>query len=101
MTSLAMAENGLVLIPAALREQLGFKPNTRIFIEVKDGSLILTSATQHYARLRTYFDQHLTPTPGRDKVDEFIAERRLQGQNEAKKSSASCFMYWILRRCWP
>ena len=84
MTSLAMADNGRVLIPAALREQLGFKPNTRIFIEVKDGSLILTSATQHYARLRTYFDQHLTPTPGRDTVDEFIAERRLSAQAEAQ-----------------
>lgn len=84
MTSLAMADNGRVLIPAALREQLGFKPNTRIFIEVKDGSLILTSATQHYARLRAYFDQHLTPTPGCDTVDEFIAERRLSAQAEAK-----------------
>ena len=84
MTSLAMADNGRVLIPAALREQLGFKPNPRIFIEVKDGSLILTSATQHYARLRAYFEQHLTPTPGRDTVDEFIAERRLSAQAEAK-----------------
>ena len=84
MTSLAMSENGRVLIPAALREQLGFKPNTRIFVEVKDGSLILTSATQHYARLRAYFEQHLTPTPGRDTVDEFIAERRLSAQAEAK-----------------
>ena len=84
MTSLAMADNGRVLIPAALREQVGFKPNARIFVEVKDGSLILTSATQHYARLRAYFDQHLTPTPGRDTVDEFIAERRLDAQSEAK-----------------
>jgi AbrB family looped-hinge helix DNA binding protein len=84
MTSLAMADNGRVLIPAALREQLGFKPNTRIFIEVKDGSLILTSAVQHYARLRAYFDQHLTPTPGRDTVEEFIAERRLSARREAQ-----------------
>jgi AbrB family looped-hinge helix DNA binding protein len=84
MTSLAMADNGRVLIPAALREQLGFKPNTRIFIEVKDGSLILTSAAQHYARLRAYFDQHLTPTPGRDTVNEFIAERRIAAQHEAQ-----------------
>jgi AbrB family looped-hinge helix DNA binding protein len=84
MTSLAMADNGRVLIPAALREQLGFKPNARIFIEVKDGSLILTSAAQHYARLRAYFDQHLTPTPGRDTVGEFIAERRIAAQHEAQ-----------------
>ena len=84
MTSLAISDNGRVLIPAALREQLGFKPNTRLFVEVKDGSLILTSATQHYARLRAYFDQHLAPTPGRDTVDEFIAERKLATKAEAQ-----------------
>ena len=84
MTSLAISDNGRVLIPAALREQLGFKPNTRIFVEVKDGSLILTSAAQHYARLRAYFDQHLAPTPGRDTVDEFIAERKLTAKAEAQ-----------------
>ena len=82
MTSLAMSENGRVLIPAALREQLGFKPNSRIFVEVKDGSLVLTSASQRYAKMRAYFDSVLPPTPGRDTVDEFIAERRLEAQRE-------------------
>jgi AbrB family looped-hinge helix DNA binding protein len=82
MTSLAMSDNGRVLIPAALREQLGFKPNGRIFIEVKNGSLVLTSAAQHYAQLRAYFDKHLAPTPGRDTVDEFIAERRAEAARE-------------------
>ncbi len=82
MTSLTMSENGRVLIPAALREQLGFKPNTRIFIEVKDGSLVLTSASQRYAKLRAYFDQVLPATPGRSTVDEFIAGRRLEAKHE-------------------
>jgi AbrB family looped-hinge helix DNA binding protein len=86
MTSLTMSENGRVLIPAALREQLGFKSNTRIFIEIKDGSLVLTSAAAHYARLRTYFDQHLSPhvatTPGQDSVDEFIAQRHAEAARE-------------------
>jgi AbrB family looped-hinge helix DNA binding protein len=89
MTTLTMSENGRVLIPAALREELGFKSNTRIFIEVRDGSLVLTSPAQHYARLRTYFDQHLTPhTPkihGQDSVDEFIAERRTEAAREDKQ----------------
>ena len=86
MTTLTMSENGRVLIPAALRDQLGFKSNARIFIEVKDGSLVLTSPAQHYARLRAYFDQHLTPhvpkIPGQDSVDEFIAERRAEAARE-------------------
>jgi AbrB family looped-hinge helix DNA binding protein len=88
MNSIIMSENGRVLIPAALREQLGFKANTRIFIEVKDGSLILTSSALHYARLRTYFDQHLAPhvpkTAGQDSVDEFIAERHAQVAREGE-----------------
>ena len=82
MPSLAMSENGRVLIPAALREQLGFKPNKRIFIEVKDGSLVLTSASQRYAKMRAYFDSVLPLTPGRDTVDEFVAERRLEAKRE-------------------
>jgi len=85
MTSLAMSENGRVLIPAALREQLGFKPNSRIFVEVKDGSLVLTSATQRRAKMREYFDSVLPPTPERSIVDEFIADRRLEAQREAQE----------------
>lgn len=89
MTSLAMSENGRVLIPSAIREQLGFKPNAKIFVEIKDGSLVLTPAAQRYAQLRAYFDQHLTPfvpkIPGQDSVDEFIAERRAEAAREDAK----------------
>ena len=82
MTTLAMSENGRVLIPAALREQLGFKPNSRIFVEVTDGSLVLTSASNRYAKMRDYFDKMMPPTPERETVDEFIAERRLEAKRE-------------------
>jgi AbrB family looped-hinge helix DNA binding protein len=83
MEALNMSDNGRVLIPAELREKLGFKPKSRIFAEVKDGSLVLTSAAQHYAQLRRFFDEHLTPTPpGQSLVDEFIAERRAEQKRE-------------------
>lgn len=85
MTTLAMSENGRVLIPAALREQLGFKPNSRIFVEVKDGSLVLTSAAERRAQIRAYFDSVLPPTPGRSIVDALIADRRLEAQHEDQK----------------
>ncbi len=35
-----MSENGRVLIPAALSEQLDFYPKGKIFAEIKDGSLV-------------------------------------------------------------
>ena len=69
---------------AALREQLGFKPGGKIYAEVKDGSLVLTSPARHYAKLREYFDQHLPATPGRSLVDEFIAERRAEAAREER-----------------
>ncbi len=82
MTSIAMSENGRILIPAAIREQLGFKPNGKIFAEIKDGSLVLTPLAQHYANLRAYFAQHLNVPEGVSLVDELIAERRLEAKRE-------------------
>ena len=85
MTSIAMSENGRVLIPAAIREQLGFKPNGKIFAEIKDGSLILTSATQRSAQRRAYFDnlmKELNIDPNISLVDELIAERRAEAAKE-------------------
>jgi AbrB family looped-hinge helix DNA binding protein len=82
MTSLAMSENGRILIPSAIREQLGFKPNGKIFAEIKDGSLVLTPLAQHYANLRAYFDKHLNVPEGVSLVDELIADRRLEAKRE-------------------
>lgn len=82
MHTLSMSENGRVLIPAAVREQLGFKPNSRIYMEVKDGGLVLMSAAQHFAKLRAFFDEHLNIPPGHSIVDELIADRRAEAAKE-------------------
>jgi AbrB family looped-hinge helix DNA binding protein len=83
MTSLVMSENGRILIPSALREELGFKPNGKIFVEVKDGALVLTPAAQRNQRLRAYFDQHLKVVEPEGSVDDFIADRREQAKRES------------------
>jgi AbrB family looped-hinge helix DNA binding protein len=89
MDSLQMSDNGRVLIPADLREKLGFTPKSPIRIEVKDGSLILTSRKQRLANMRQFFDTHLPKSPpnalGQDSVDEFIAERRAEALREDAK----------------
>ena len=82
MHTLTMSENGRVLIPATLREQLGLKPNSRIYMDIKDGSLVLMSASQHFAKLRAFFDEHLKIEPGRSIVDELIADRRAEAAKE-------------------
>mgnify|MGYP003402124190 FL=1 len=68
----------------ALREQLGFKPGTRIYAEVKDGSLVLTSASQRTAQRRAYFAQLMKQLKVEDVslVDELIAERRAEAARE-------------------
>ncbi len=85
MTSLTMSDNGRVLIPAELREKLGFKPKSPIYVEVKDGSLVLTSAAQRSAQRRAYFDNLFTElgvAPGTSLSDELIADRRLEAAKE-------------------
>jgi AbrB family looped-hinge helix DNA binding protein len=83
MTALAISENGRILIPADVREKLGLKPKTRLHIEIKDGSLVLTPLSQHYANLRTYLDSVLTVPEGVSLSEELIAERRLEAKLDA------------------
>jgi AbrB family looped-hinge helix DNA binding protein len=85
MNSLAMSENGRVLIPAELREKLGFKPKSPIYVEVKDGSLILTSAQERSIQRRKYFAdlmKQLNISPERSLSEELIAERRQEAAKE-------------------
>jgi bifunctional DNA-binding transcriptional regulator/antitoxin component of YhaV-PrlF toxin-antitoxin module len=85
MASLAMSENGRILIPVELREKLGFKPKSPIYVEIKDGSLVLTSAAQRSAQRRAYFDnlfKELSLDPNRSLVDELIADRRAEAAKE-------------------
>jgi bifunctional DNA-binding transcriptional regulator/antitoxin component of YhaV-PrlF toxin-antitoxin module len=85
MDSLAMSENGRVLIPVELREKLGFKPKSPIYVEIKDGSLVLTSAAQRSTQRRAYFDnlfKELNLDPNRSLVDELIADRRAEAAKE-------------------
>jgi AbrB family looped-hinge helix DNA binding protein len=83
MTALAISENGRILIPADVREKLGLKPKTRLHIEIKDGSLVLTPLSQHYANLRAYLDSVLTVPEGVSLSEELIAERRLEAKLDA------------------
>jgi AbrB family looped-hinge helix DNA binding protein len=82
MSSLAMSDNGRILIPADVREKLGLKPKSRLYVEIKDGCLVLTPMAQHYANLRAYFDSVLKVPEGVSLSDELIAERRLEAKRE-------------------
>ena len=88
MNSLTMSENGRLLIPAELREQLGFKPKSPIHVEIKDGSLVLTSALQRSSKRRAFFDnlfKELGVDPKISLSGELIADRRLEGARDSKE----------------
>lgn len=89
MTSLTLSDNGRLLIPAELREKLGFKPKTQIHVEIIDGSLVLTSALHRSAKRRAFFDnlfKELGVDPKISLSDELIADRRLEAAREAKET---------------
>ena len=82
MPSLAMSENGRILIPADRREKLGIKPKERLYAEIKDGALILKPMAQHFIEMRAFFDSVLKVDKDRSLSGELIADRRAEAAKE-------------------
>lgn len=76
-----MTGGGRIVIPAEIRKRLGLKSGERFNVEVDaDDSLRITSRTQALRRAQQLFRQHVPE--GTPVVDEFIAERRKEAENE-------------------
>jgi AbrB family looped-hinge helix DNA binding protein len=75
--------NGRIVIPAAIRQQMGIKPGDSVLMEVEDGVLRMES---HRARIRRVQEslRHLIP-PGRCLSDELIADRREEARREMEE----------------
>jgi AbrB family looped-hinge helix DNA binding protein len=72
--------NGRIVIPAAIREELGLHPGETLLLDVEDGVLRIESYPARIRRIQREF-AHLVP-PGRSVVDEFIAERHEEAKLE-------------------
>jgi AbrB family looped-hinge helix DNA binding protein len=75
--------NGRIVIPAAIRQQLGVKPGDPILMDVEDGVLRLESYPTRIARIQREFAQYITP--GVSLADELIAERRAEARREQEE----------------
>ncbi|QQS31703.1 MAG: AbrB/MazE/SpoVT family DNA-binding domain-containing protein [Acidobacteriota bacterium] len=76
-----MTGGGRIVIPAEIRKRLGLKSGERFNVEVDaDDSLRITSRTQALRRAQQLFRQQVPE--GTPVVDEFIAERRKEAENE-------------------
>jgi AbrB family looped-hinge helix DNA binding protein len=81
-----LAANGRIVIPAAIREALGFKPGEALVMNVHEGALRIESFD---ARLNRIQDEVIRLAgPGRSLVDELLADRRGEVRREQEAGQA-------------
>jgi AbrB family looped-hinge helix DNA binding protein len=76
-------ENGRIVIPAALREEMGVKPGDAVLMEVKDGVLRVESHVARIRRIQSEVAKYAKP--GVLASDELIAERRAEARREEEE----------------
>ncbi len=80
MNTVIMTQNGRVVIPKALREQLGLREGDEMIVEIEDGRLVLSTREARLQHARAMIEKYCkTAEPV---VDEFIAERRAAADRE-------------------
>lgn len=77
--SVRLGAQGRLVVPAALREALGFKTGDQLVVRVQDGRLVVESRESVVRRVQERFG-----APGRNLVKELIAERRREARREEK-----------------
>ena len=80
-------ENGRIVIPAALRQQMGIKPGESVLMEVEDGVLRMESHRARIRRIQQEFRKHVSIKPGEMLMsDQLIAERREEARREMEET---------------
>ncbi|HUO14877.1 MAG TPA: AbrB/MazE/SpoVT family DNA-binding domain-containing protein [Verrucomicrobiae bacterium] len=79
-TRLKINENGRVVIPASFRKALGVKPGDEVILRWEDGELRITTIRKRLERAQRLVRKYIKP--GISLVDELIADRRREAQNE-------------------
>lgn len=82
MLTLSMSENGRVVIPAAMRSELNIHAGERLYLEMRDGGIFMTTAAQRQTQRKAYFDKWLTAPASRIASEELIADRRADAAAE-------------------
>ena len=78
-----LAPNGRIVIPAAIREQMGFAPGDTLLMDVEDGVLRVESFDARLKRVQDEIAQYARP--GILASDELIAERRAEARREEEE----------------
>ena len=80
----SLSANGRIVIPAAIREELGFAPGDTLLMDVEDGVLRIESYPARIRRIQQEFAPYVKP--GILASDELIAERREEARREQEES---------------
>ena len=76
-----MTEGGRIIIPADIRKRLGLQIGETLSLEIdKDDSLRISTRNQALRRAQQLFRKHVPE--GVSVVDEFIADRRKEADDE-------------------
>ena len=73
-------EGGKLVIPAAMRRQLGISPGDTLLVSINDGELRVRSLATAVARAQALVRKYVPE--GVSLVDELIAERRREAERE-------------------
>lgn len=79
--SAKIIKGGKIVIPAELRRELGFAEGDRLVLEREGESLVIKSYQQVVREVQEAF-RPFKPRDGSSLVDELIAERRKEAQQE-------------------
>jgi AbrB family looped-hinge helix DNA binding protein len=85
-SSTKINENGRILIPAAMREQMNLKPGDSVVLTLENGILRVESYLAIIRKIQEDFKQFRKP--GVSVVDEFIAEKREEARREMEEHGA-------------
>jgi AbrB family looped-hinge helix DNA binding protein len=76
----SLSDNGRIVIPAAIREEMGFAPGDTLLMDVEDGVLRIESYPARIRRIQREVAKYVKP--GVLASDELIAERREEARRE-------------------
>lgn len=76
-----IAENGRIVIPAALRRAIGLEPGGDVLLRVENGEIRLIPAHQAIKRAQQVVRQYAAP--GDSAVGSLVAERHTEALHEA------------------
>ena len=82
MNTLTMTQSGRIVIPKALRDQLGLHEGDEMIVEVEDDRLVLSTRVARLKRAQALIEKYCPAQPGESVADEFIAERRQAADSE-------------------